>query len=467
MSETLDAKEAEDTGDAFDELYGLNEETVEAVEAALDEGAGSDVVRNLVLPLHAADLADLLERLTNEERLSLVHALGNDLDSDVFSYIDDSVRESIVDELPNEVLAGIVRDLESDDVIDFLEDLDEADQREILDTVPAEDRALYEQSLSFPEYSAGRLMRRETVTIPEFWTVGQTIDFMRGEETDLPDDFYNLIVVSPTHKPVGLVQLSKLLRTRRVVPVSAIMEAEPKLMPADMDQEDLAFLFRQYGLVEAPVIDDGGRLVGVVTIDDIVDVMDEEHEDDILKLGGVSEDDFYSDFMETTRLRFSWLLVNLGTAIVASLVIALFEDALAQVVALAVLMPIVASMGGNAGTQTLTVAVRALATNELTARNAVRILVKEVLVGSANGFLFAIIMGLIAWLWFSDPILGAVIASAMVLNLMVAGLSGVLIPLLIDRIGQDPAIASTVFLTTITDVVGFFVFLGLASWVLL
>jgi len=364
-------------------------------------------------------------------------------------------------------LAGIVRDLESDDVIDFLEDLDEADQREILDAVPAEDRALYEQSLSFPEYSAGRLMRRETVTVPEFWTVGQTIDFMRGEETDLPDDFYNLIIVTPSHKPVGLVQLSKLLRTRRVVPISAIMEADPKLMPADMDQEDLAFLFRQYGLVEAPVIDEGGRLVGVVTIDDIVDVMDEEHEDDILKLGGVSEDDFYSDFMETTRLRFSWLLVNLGTAIVASLVIALFEDALAQIVALAVLMPIVASMGGNAGTQTLTVAVRALATNELTTKNAVRILVKEVLVGSANGFLFAIIMGIIAWLWFGDPTLGMVIASAMILNLMVAGLSGVLIPLVIDRIGQDPAIASTVFLTTITDVVGFFVFLGLASWILL
>lgn len=338
------------------------------------------------------------------------------------------MRESIVDELPNAVLANIVRDLESDDVIDFLEDLDEEDQREILDSVPAEDRVLYEQSLSFPEYSAGRLMRRETVTIPEFWTVGQTIDFMRGEETDLPDDFYNLIVVTPAHKPVGLVQLSKLLRTKRVVPISAVMETDNKVMPADMDQEDVAFLFRQYGLVEAPVVDGDGRLVGVLTIDDIVDVMDEEHEDDILKLGGVSEDDFYSDFMETTRLRFSWLMVNLATAIVASLVIALFEDALTKVVALAVLMPIVASMGGNAGTQTLTVAVRALATNELTTKNALRILVKEVLVGGANGILFAIIMGIIAWLWFSDPLLGGVIAVAMIANLVIAGLCGVLIP---------------------------------------
>lgn len=466
MSEALEKTE-DDEGDAFDELYGLTHETVEAVEALVDEGGAPEDLRARVLPLHAADLADLLERLTKDERLAVVHALGDELDSDVFSYIDESVRESIVDELPNSVLANIVRDLESDDVIDFLEDLDEDDQREILSAVPAADRALYEQSLSYPEYSAGRLMRRETVTIPEFWTVGQCIDFMRGEDADLPDDFYNIIVVTPSHKPVGLVQLSRLLRTKRVVPVSAIMEADPKLMPADMDQEDMAFLFRQYGLVEAPVVDDGGRLVGVVTIDDIVDVMDEEHEDDILKLGGVSEDDFYSDFMRTTRLRFSWLLVNLGTAIVASLVIALFEDALAKVVALAVLMPIVASMGGNAGTQTLTVAVRALATNELTARNALRILTKEVLVGSANGFLFAIIMGIVAWLWFSDPILGGVIATAMVLNLMIAGLSGVLIPLAIDRIGQDPAIASTVFLTTITDVVGFFVFLGLASWVLI
>lgn len=466
MSETLEETESQDT-DAFDELYGLSDETVEAVETAVDEGESPSAIRALVIPLHAADLADLLERLTKDDRLAVVHALGEELDSDVFSYLDDSVRESIVDELPNAVLANIVRDLESDDVVDFLEDLDEEDQREILDSVSAEDRALYEQSLSFPEYSAGRLMRRETVTIPEFWTVGQTIDFMRGEDTNLPDDFYNLIVVTPAHKPVGLVQLSKLLRTKRVVPVSAVMETDNKVMPADMDQEDVAFLFRQYGLVEAPVVDADGRLVGVLTIDDIVDVMDEEHEDDILKLGGVSEDDFYSDFLETTRLRFSWLLVNLATAIVASLVIALFEEALAKVVALAVLMPIVASMGGNAGTQTLTVAVRALATNELTTKNAFRILIKEVLVGSANGILFAVIMGIIAWLWFSDPLLGGVIAVAMIANLVIAGLCGVLIPLGIEKIGQDPAIASTVFLTTVTDVVGFFVFLGLASWVLL
>ncbi|NMM46628.1 magnesium transporter [Rhodospirillaceae bacterium KN72] len=470
MSDVLEKTE-ETEGDAFDDLYGLTKETVAAVEAALEEGAGPETIRPLVVPLHAADLADLLERLTKDERLSVVHALGEELDSDVFAYLDDTVQETITDALPNSVLSTFVQDLDSDDVVDFLEDMDEEDQKEILSFVPAEDRALYEQALSYPEYTAGRLMRRETVTIPEFWTVGQTIDFMRDSDgeggSDLPDDFYNIIVVSPNHKPVGLVQLSKLLRTKRIVPVSAIMETDPKLIPVDLDQEDAAFLFRQYGLVEAPVIDESGRLVGVLTIDDIVDVMDEEHEDDMLKLGGVSEDDFYSDFLKTTRLRFSWLLVNLGTAIVASLVIALFETALSKVVALAVLMPIVASMGGNAGTQTLTVAVRALATNELTTRNALRILTKEVLVGSANGILFAIIMGIVAWLWFSDPVLGGVIATAMILNLMIAGLSGVLIPLAIEKIGQDPAIASTVFLTTITDVVGFFVFLGLASVVLM
>ena len=466
MAETLETPTAQE-GDAFEELYGLSDDTVQAVETAVDEGASQEAIRDLIAPLHAADIADLLERVSQDDRIAVIRAAGEELDSDVLSYIDENIREDLAEALPNDVLAGFVKDMESDDAVELLEDLNEADQKEVLESVPAEERLLYEQSLAYPEYTAGRLMRRETVTIPEFWTVGQTIDFMRDEDNELPEDFYNLIVVSPSHKPVGMIQLSRLLQTRRIVPVETIMDREAKVMPAEMDQEDMAFLFRQYGLVEAPVTDAEGRLVGVVTIDDIVDVMDEEHEDDILKLGGVKEDDFYSDFMETTRLRFSWLLVNLGTAIVASLVIALFADALETIVALAVLMPIVASMGGNAGTQTLTVAVRALATNELTARNAFRILTKEVLVGCANGFLFAIIMGIVAWLWFGDPLLGGVIAFAMVLNLIVAGLSGVLIPLAIERAGQDPAVASTVFLTTITDVVGFFVFLGLASWALL
>lgn len=453
--------------DAFDELYGLDDETVDAVATAVDEEQPADVLRGLVEPLHAADLADLLERLTHDQRVALLSALGEDLDYEVFSYLDYSVRDDLVDVLTVKQLAAIVADLESDDAVDLLEDLPEERQQQVLRAVPAAERAFYERSLSYPDESAGRLMRHEVVTIPNFWTVGQTIDYMRDEEIELPDDFFNVVVVSPAYRPVGLLQLSKLLRSRRMVAVADIMEAEPKLIPGDMDQEDVAFLFRQYGLVEAPVVEESGRLIGVLTFDDVVDVMDEEHEDDILKLGGVSEDDFYADIFRTTRLRFSWLLVNLGTAIVASLVIALFEETLEKAVALAVLMPIVASMGGNAGTQTLTVAVRAQAVNELTAANAMRIIWKEVIVGGINGLLFAIIMGLVAWAWFADPLLGGVIAFAMIANLIVAGLAGTLIPLGIERIGQDPAVASTVFLTTITDVVGFFVFLGLATVVLL
>jgi magnesium transporter len=425
------------------------------------------VLRGLVDELHAADFADLLERLTHDQRVGLVRAMGEDLDYEVFSYLDYSVRDDLVDVLTVKQLAAIVADLESDDAVDLLEDLPEERQQAVLRAVPAADRAFYERSLSYPEESAGRLMRHEVVTIPNFWTVGQTIDYMRDEEIELPDDFYNIVIVSPAYRPVGMLQLSKLLRARRMVAVSSIMEAEPKLIPGDMDQEDVAFLFRQYGLVEAPVVEESGRLIGVLTVDDVVDVMDEEAEEDMLKLAGVSEDDFFSDIFSTTRLRFSWLLVNLGTAIAASLVIALFEDALTKAVALAVLMPIVASMGGNAGTQTLTVAVRALAVNELTPANAMKIIWKEVIVGGINGFAFAIIMGLVAWAWFADPLLGAVIAGAMVTNLLIAGLAGTLVPLGIERMGQDPAVASTVFLTTITDVVGFFVFLGLATLVLI
>lgn len=455
--------------DAFEELYGVTEELVDHVVEALDENQSPDQVKALLESLHAADIADLLEQLSPANRERLITILGDDLDSEVWTYLDYSIREDIVDELETEQLAEIVTGLASDDAVDIIEDLDEADQKELLDAIPADDRAIYEKSLSYPEESAGRLMQREVVTVPNFWTVGQTIDYMRDERIELPDDFYNLVIVDPSHKPVGLVKLSKLLRTGRETRVQEIMAEDMKVIPATMDQEDAAFLFRQYGLVEAPVVDEdeGGRLVGVITVDDIVDVLDEEYEEDILKMGGVKEDDFYSDVIETTRMRFSWLLVNLGTAIVASLVIALFSDTLEQVVALAILMPIVASMGGNAGTQTLTVAVRALATNELTPSNAIRIVGKEVIVGGLNGILFAILMGVIAWAWFSAPMLGVVIASAMIINLLVAGLAGTLIPLGLEKLGQDPAISSSVFLTTITDVIGFFAFLGLAAWVLL
>jgi magnesium transporter len=304
------------------------------------------------------------------------------------------------------------------------------------------------------------------VVIPSAWSVGETIDFMRKSKT-LPDDFYDLFIVNPKHRPIGMVPLSRVLRTRRPVRLTKIMDTEMKLIPLTMDQEDVAYTFRQYGLVSAPVVDDAGRLVGVITVDDVINVIDEEAEDDLMKLAGVGETDLYSAFWSTTRSRSAWLVVNLGTAILASLVIGLFEDTIERLVALAVLMPIVASMGGNAGTQTLTVAVRALAMKDLTAAHAWRFVRKEVTVGIVNGVLFAILTGLIAWFWFDQPEIGLVIGAAMIVNMVVAGLSGTLIPLGLERVGVDPAIASTVFLTTVTDVIGFFAFLGLAAVFLL
>ena len=305
-------------------------------------------------------------------------------------------------------------------------------------------------------------MQREMVVIPSAWSVGETIDHMRESE-DLPDDFYDLFIVNPKHKPIGFVPLSRVLRTKRPVRLTEIMDTELKSIPLTMNEEDVAYTFRQYGLVSAPVVDEAGRLVGVITIDDVVRVIDEVAEEDLMKLGGLGESDLYNDFLETVRARSPWLVVNLLTAILASLVIGLFEGTIEKVVALAVLMPIVASMGGNAGTQTLTVAVRALAMKDLSSANARRFINKELVVGVFNGLLFAVITGAIAWYWFERPEIGLVIGAAMVVNLIVAGLGGTLIPIGLERVGVDPAIASTVFLTTVTDVIGFFAFLGLAA----
>ena len=452
-------------GDDLEGLYGATDAVVREAKDALSQNKAS-AIRALIAPLHAADLADLVEHLTQDERDILVTLVGADLDPEVFSYLDETVREDVIEDLGADQIAEVVQELEPDDAVDLIEDLDQQEQAEVLRAVTPEDRALLEDALRYPEDSAGRLMNREAATVPSFWTVGQTIDYMRSD-AELPSAFYDIYVVSPSHHPVGLVPVSRLLRSERPVPVEEIMNTELKLIPATMDQENVAFLFRQYGLVSAPVVDDDGRLVGVITVDDVVAVIDEEHEEDILKLGGVREDDLYEAVIDTTRSRFSWLLVNLATAIVASIVIAFFDAAIEKVVALAVLMPIVASMGGNAGTQTLTVAVRALAVKELTTTNALRIIGKEALVGSINGFLFAVIMGVIAWAWFGSLVIGSILAAAMVINLVVAGLAGTLIPLTLERLGMDPAVGSTVVLTTMTDVVGFMSFLGLAALVLL
>ena len=451
-------------------VHGLESETEERIVAALaanDETA----VWALIADLHYTDIADLVERLHDEDRSRLLTIMGPEFDGDVLIELDETVRDQVIDEVGLETVAQAVTQLESDDAVEIIEELEEHEQQQVLNAISDEDRALIEESLRFPKDSAGRLMQRELVTAPTFWDVGNTIDFLRrnadSDDNPLPDRFYVVYVVDPAHRPVGMVWLDKLLRTGRSVTVTEVMEPDMKVIPVMSDQEDVAFLFRQRDLVSAPVVDNGGRLIGAITIDDIVDVIDEEHEEDIMRMGGVRGDDLYSAVLDTTRARFSWLFVNLLTAIVASIVIGLFDATIDQIVALAILMPIVASMGGNAGTQTLTVAVRALAMKDLTATNAGRLVGKEILVGFANGLVFALLAGGVTWFWFENPMLGAVIAIAMVVNLLVAGLAGTVIPLVLDRNGIDPAIASSVFLTTITDVVGFFVFLGLAALILL
>jgi len=469
--ETLEmAPEAASETPSDEQTEAEHDEVDAAVITALTAG-DTEGLKELVEGLHYADVADVVERLNEDDRSQFLTELGDDLPSEVWAELDDAVRETVFEDMEPAQIAAAVAELDSDDAVEIVEEMEEPEQKAVLEAMAAPDRRLIEQSLGYPDDSAGRLMQREIVTVPTNWTVGETIDYMRaaaeGDEDILPTSFYDIFVVDPTHKPVGAIHLSHLLRSKRPIKVAEIMQTELKLIPVTMDQEDVAFLFRQRDLVSAPVVDEAQRLVGAITIDDVVDVIHEEHEEDMLALAGVGEADLYDAAIDTTKARFRWLLVNLFTAILASLVIGLFETTLQQVVALAILMPIVASMGGNAGTQTLTVAVRALATRELTSTNAYRVIGKELLVGAINGVLFAVITGAIAWGWFQEPQIGLIIGMAMIVNMIVAGLAGASIPLLLDRAGVDPAIASSVFLTTVTDVVGFFAFLGLAAAFLL
>ena len=446
--------------------YGLTPEITQAVIDSLHAGDIPAVERIVEEVLYPADVADLIEQLGYEDRRLFVTAMRQKLDPEVFPELNETIRDEVLALIGAEALAGAVQELDSDDALEIIADLDEEQQRDLLARLPLADRLVLEQGLNYREYTAGRLMQRDLVAVPAFWTVGETIDYMRGSP-NLPDDFYDIFVVDPRHRPVGTVPLSRILRNRRPVHVGDIMDSDVTPISVDMAQEELAFVFRQQDLVSAPVVDENGRLLGVVTIDDVVDVIDEEAEDDLMKLGGVQGGDFYQAAFTTARSRSTWLLVNLFTALLTASVISLFEATIQEIVALAILMPIVASMGGNAGTQALTVAVRALATRELTTTNAMRTILKEVVVGSMNGMVFAVLIGLIAGLWFQNVQIGGVIATAMILNLAVAGFCGVSIPLALDRLGVDPAIASAVFLTTVTDVIGFFAFLGLATLVLL
>ncbi|TNJ48634.1 magnesium transporter [Phaeobacter sp. B1627] len=444
--------------------YDLDRKRVAQILFALDRDDRETLI-TLMDPLHPADIADLLEQVNAFDRGRLIRLYGREFDGDILSELDDSIREEVIAALNPQVLAEAVRELDSDDVVDLLEDLEEPQQEAILDALEDSDRVAVEQSLRYPENSAGRLMQREVVMAPEHWTVGQAIDHMRAAE-DLPEQFYHVVVVDPRVRPVGQVTLGRLMSSRRTVPLMQLLEDTFQVIPVDQDEEDVAYAFNQYHLISAPVVDDDGRLVGAITIDDAMIVLDEEHEEDILRLAGVGDGSLSDKVSETTKQRFPWLAVNLVTAILASLVIAQFDETIAGFVALAVLMPIVASMGGNAGTQSLTVAVRALATRDLTGANVWRVIRREVLVGLINGTIFAVVMGGIGVIWFGTPMLGVVIGAAMVINLVVAGLAGTVIPVILDRIGVDPALASGAFVTTVTDVVGFFAFLGLAGAVL-
>ncbi|WP_166418400.1 magnesium transporter [Cochlodiniinecator piscidefendens] len=451
-----------------EEDFSLDDDLVGEVLTAVSN-FDSPRLGELLEPLHAADIADILEQIGRKERRALIQLWDGGDDGevgDVLSELDEGLREEAIDALEPEELADAVRDLETDDVVDLVEDLDEDQQETILGALEDAERVAVERALSYPEDSAGRLMQREVVIAPEVWNVGQAIDYLRRQD-DLPEEFYHVILTDPRLKPTGYVTLGKLLASPRKMPLQNLTEDSFRPIRVTQPEEDVAYAFNQYHLISAPVVDEDDRLVGVITIDDAMAVLDEEHEEDILRLAGVGETSLSDKVFETTKARFPWLFVNLITAILASLVIAQFEATIAEFVALAVLMPIVASMGGNAGTQALTVAVRAIATKDLTSSNMWRVIKREALVGLANGLVFAVVMGIVGYIWFANAGLGVVIAAAMVINLVIAGLAGILVPVSLEKLGVDPALASGAFVTTVTDVVGFFAFLGLAAWILL
>jgi magnesium transporter len=436
-------------------------ELAAAVAVALDD-ADDEHVKALVGDLRAPDLADVIEQLPAAARVQLIQTLGANFDFEVLSELEESVRDQVSEALPNETLARAVEQLDTDDAAYVIENLEPADRQEVLAQISTGDRAALERNLEYPEYSAGRLMQSEFVAIAPFWSVGDVIDYMR-ETADLPETFTELFVVDPSFKVLGSVEISRLLRAKRDVRVETIMERDRESVLATADQETVARQFQRYDLMSAPVVDQNQRLVGVVTVDDVVDVIHDEAEEDIKLMGGVGHELISDSVRDIVPSRFAWLFVNLLTAILASSVIKVFDATIEHMVALAVLMPIVASMGGNAGTQTMTVAVRALATQELSSANMMRVVIRETTAGLLNGVAFAVIMGLVVYVWYGQSKLGAVIGGAMIINLLAAALAGIFIPLTLHRYKFDPAVSSTVFVTTVTDVVGFFAFLWLAT----
>ena len=432
---------------------------LDAVEAGDDEGA-----RALVDPLHPADIADLFELTPHEDRAALARAVADLLDGDVFAEMNDYVREDLIDALEPHEVADIAAELDTDDAVAIIEDMEPEDQREVLRAMEPDDRAAIEEALSYPEESAGRLMQRELIAVPEHWSVGDVLDYMRKND-DLTTDFWEIFVVDPAHKPIGTCALSWILRTPRAILISDVMKREQTLIPVDMDQEEVALRFQKYALISAAVVDPSGRLVGMITVDDVVHIISEEAGEDVLLLSGAGEGDINEPILMTVRTRITWLVVNLGTAMLAASVVGFFQAEIGKLALLAVLMPIVSGMGGNAGTQTLAVVVRALATNQLTSSNTVRMIRREFGIAAANGAMLGILIGTGTYLVFGNGLLALVIGAAMVINNLIAGLSGVLVPVSLERAGIDPAVSSAVFVTMMTDVMGFFSFLGLASLV--
>ena len=449
-----------DEGDELDEENRLKPEFVRAVAEALEAGDEGRAYE-LVEPLHPADIADLFELLNHEDRAALAKAITDLLSPEVIAELNDYVRDDMMEALPPGAVADIAEQLDTDDAVQLIEDLEPEDQRAILAEMEPEDRAAIESALAYPEETAGRLMQREFVAVPEHMTVGSVIDYMR-EHDELPTEFWEVFVVDALHKPVGTCALSWILRTPRGVALTDVMKRDQTLIPVTMDQEEVALRFQKYALISAAVVDESGRLVGQLTVDDIVHIISEEAGEDILRLSGAGDGDINEPIALTVRARLSWLVINLGTAIIASSVVGAFQGAIAQLALLAVLMPIVSGMGGNAGTQTLAVVVRALATNQLTSSNTARMIWREFRIALANGSALAILIGVGTALLFHNPLLGGVIAAAMVINNLTAGIAGIMVPVTLARLRIDPAVSSAVFVTTATDTMGFFSFLGLA-----
>jgi len=450
-----------DTGGIHDQEDRLKPGFVERVLDAVEAG-DNETARALVEPLHPADVADLIELARADERDGLVAALAGIVDADVIAELNDHVRELLIDEMEPQQVADLAGQLDTDDAVAILEDLEDDEQRAVLRAMEPDDRAAIEEALSYPEESAGRLMQRDLIAVPDHWTVGRVIDYLRAGE-ELSTDFWEVFVVSPTHHPIGTCRLSSILRSPRSVRVADILVEDQTLIPVGMDQEEVALRFQKYALISAAVVDPSGRLVGMITVDDIVHIIQEEAGEDVLLLSGAGDGDINEPILLTVRTRLTWLVINLGTAMLAASVVGMFQGEISRFALLAVLMPIVSGMGGNAGTQTLAVVVRALATNQLASSNTRRMIGRELTIALANGCSLGLLIGTGAWLLFDNPMLGLVIGAAMVINNIVAGLSGILVPVGLDRARIDPAVSSAVFVTMMTDVMGFFSFLGLAQ----